>query len=176
MLKHPLLVIALLAAAPACGRKDEKDSISEQTPRSQDASPQTVALDGKAVPFLSLGETVTYEGALAAQDGAFLFTAGRAFTLAAPATLFVRASSGASADCAAADYGGPSYMVLRIRDGAEPEIVRSTEGIEAGGNPIPATELATFPGALDAGTYVLTVDYVSLGKACAVKGGFTLAE
>lgn len=178
MPKHPLMLASLfLAACSACGHnQDDKSAIPEQTTRSQEATVQTVDLDGHAVAFFALGDAADYEGALQEQDSVYMFTTSRAFKLDAPKTLYVKDSVGSSSDCAAADYTGPQYMVLLIKPGSEPQIVRSTEGIESGGQTIPASDLATFPGALAAGTYVISADYLSFNKACTIKGHFSLTE
>lgn len=175
-----LLTASLLSlAAAACGQAKDKDTSQSTRPPevpAPDAAPRTVALDGRDVPFAPLGEPVAYEGRLTKQDDVYTYSTGRAFELAAPTTLFLREAEGTSTDCGTTDFGGPAYMVLKIVPGGEPEIVRSTEGIHAGGAEIPASSLATFPGELEAGTYVLTVDYLSLARDCLVAGRFTLAE
>ena len=178
MTTHPLLLTVLLLAATSCGRNDDKTNVTEQTPRaSQDARPQAaVILDGQSVPYVALGEAAAYSGVLTAHDGLFQFTTGRALHLDAPATLLLKESAGRNSDCEASDLTGPHYMIVKVKDGASGEIVRSTEGIETGEGPVPPTKLATFPGALDAGTYVIAVDFISVEKTCHVSGHFTLSE
>jgi hypothetical protein len=173
MLKTLALSLVVAAAAPSCGRKDAADQVADHTPRNAEALPKPVTLDGRSVDFVALTTPVSYAGALAPQDDTFAYSVSRAFALSATETLRLEQKADTSG-CAGAELSGPNYMVLRLEDGKDPQIVRSTEGVETGGGAVAATALAGFPGELPAGTYVLTVDYVALAKACDVAGEFTL--
>ena len=192
--RTPLMMITLATTfflssnyLVACGRQakeEKKDTPSESTGGGNtsggEANPQTVTIDGRQAPFVRVGDKISYDGKLKEDQGVNQFQEARAFVLTATTTLHVSDSVGTSSDCKSPeDYIGPTYMVLKmpVDPKADPEIVRSTEGIEtSGGTSIPATELAQFPGSLDAGTYVIVVDYLSIGKICSVTGSFVLGQ
>ncbi len=144
------------------------------------AQTQTVELDGQKVAFASLGDAIDYQGVLnrASRADPYTYNDGRAFRLDGAKTLRLEETFATSSDCAnAGDFVGPTYMVLAMVSGKDPEIIRTTEGAEVdGGSPIPRVALADFPGELKAGTYVLTVDYMSFDRPCHISGSFTLAE
>jgi hypothetical protein len=177
-----LALSTLVLVAPGCGKVDDDDKPKDEEPApgpgGGDATKQDLDIGGHKVPFAKQGDRITYEGALVEDGGVFQFSSGRAYELTATQTLHVKDPEGTSSDCVAPDdYMGPEYMLWKVEGSGNPTPVASTMEIETeDGTKIPATALASFPGTVQPGTYVLEVTFISFGKACAVKGAFTFAE
>jgi hypothetical protein len=171
-----LAVATLILLFPAACGPDKGEPKKEEKP-SGDASAMTVTavtLDGENVPFMTPGETIAYEGKLAEDEGVYTYSESRALRVTEATTLTLANLRSTSLDCVAGDdFAGPDYLLLKL-DGERTTIVRSTIQITGDGVTIPATDPSEFPGALEPGTYVLSVDYLSGSKACTVKGAYSL--
>lgn len=171
-----LAVATMILLFPAACGPDKGEPKKDEAP-SGDANGMAVTavtIDGENVPFMTLGETISYEGKLTEDEGVYTLTESRALTLTDAKTLTLGNLRSTSLDCVAGeDFAGPDYLLLKL-DGETMTIVRSTIQISGDGVTIPATDPSEFPGALEPGTYVLSVDYLSGSKACTVKGAYTL--